>query len=670
MSVGKLLWLTSAVILISGCQAWQFRGIEKLPPTASLPATSEQGVVEVRYFDGITGSNVDSLLGQEKYPDNPNEIVELTSLQVPERRADNYGSLVRGFIQPPADGNYRFFVSGDDETQFWLSTSDNPEDATLEALVPGYTLPGDYRKYSSQTSAYKPLIGGNKYYFEILHKEGAGNDHFSVAWEGPGISQQIVDGTYLYSWALEVAPAELTTGEAYSLGYRVGFLDGAEALAFNPDLPMLDNDNDGIYDNWEVVHGLNPGDPNDGTSDPDGDLLAAADEFLIGTAENNPDTDGDGLPDGVEYAYGLNPLDAADANEDLDGDGYSNLEEYQAGTELNDAEDSPAVEEAEPSYVAGYTGQYFAGTTFNSHVFTRVDESVNFDWARTQPHPDLPDDQFSVRWNGIFTAPHSSGTNDYRFTLSTNDGVRLYANGALVIDDWSEHPTTTFTYDRSLAAGEQLNLTIEYFEGVGSAVAQYSATNRSTGESLSTAATITTPDIATLHSQDTDGDGVPDTWELRHGLSAWVPDADGVNNTQGITNLEAYQTGVDPYTLETVETDSDGEVAEPEPTEPEPTEPAPTEPAPEPSDDTVTLSWTAPSTRMDGSSISLSEIDYYIINYGQNADDLNLEQNVGGAMTSHTFDNLATGTWYFTIRVVDTNGLSSAPSSPVSAEIL
>lgn len=47
MSVSKVLGIGSAVIFISGCQSWQFRDIEKLPPTASIPQESEPGKVDV-----------------------------------------------------------------------------------------------------------------------------------------------------------------------------------------------------------------------------------------------------------------------------------------------------------------------------------------------------------------------------------------------------------------------------------------------------------------------------------------------------------------------------------------------------------------------------------------------------------------------------------------------
>jgi hypothetical protein len=43
------------------------------------------------------------------------------------------------------------------------------------------------------------------------------------------------------------------------------------------------------------------------------------------------DSDKDGLPDDWETAHGLNPKDAADAVTDLNGDGYTNIEDFING---------------------------------------------------------------------------------------------------------------------------------------------------------------------------------------------------------------------------------------------------------------------------------------------------------------------------------------------------
>lgn len=45
------------------------------------------------------------------------------------------------------------------------------------------------------------------------------------------------------------------------------------------------------------------------------------------------DSDGDGMPDDWEKAHGLNPNDASDATTDLNGDGYTNIEEFINGTD-------------------------------------------------------------------------------------------------------------------------------------------------------------------------------------------------------------------------------------------------------------------------------------------------------------------------------------------------
>ena len=651
MAVVRLLGLGWLIVVLSGCQSWQLGDIESLPPAAALPATSEPGMVELRYFDDIAGRKVTELLESPKYPNNPDEVVELRALEVLDNRGDNYGALVRGYIAPQLSGDYTFFVSGDDETQLWLSSDTTEENLALVAAVTGYTSRQQYTKYSSQTSPVLSLSQGERYYFEIRFKEGSGNDHFSVAWQGPGISQQVIGSDYIYSLGKPPSNEDLTTAEAYSLGYRVGFFDSTEALTFNPEFPPRDSDEDGIYDNWEVIHGLDPTNPADALSDLDYDLIVAADEFLIGTAENNPDTDGDGLPDGLEYAAGLDPLDPGDASEDLDGDTFTNLEEYLAGTELDDPDSIP---EAQLVYSAGFVGQYFTGTNFDQFVVARQDPTIDFNWRYGSPLPSISEDLFSIRWSGEFTAPHDNGARMYGFTLRTDDGNRLYLNGDLVINDWSDHGPENFNHAASFQPGESVSVTVEYYEDRGGAVAQLSIIDLATGETVSIEKTVRSPSLTQSHSLDSDSDGIPDTWELRHGLNPWQNDASRSSNISGVSNLEAYNAGLNPWTLEPEIAAEEGPVT----SEPEP-----------PSAGTVRLFWTAPGTRMDGTSIALSEIDYYEIQYGQNPENLSEIQRIDGAETTYEFTNLASGTWYFTIKVVDIDGLKSPPSEIISHEV-
>src|SRR5690554_4324412 len=120
---GRWLFLAFILFLLGGCQSWTVRDIDSLAPTAALPAQSEQGWVEARYFDDVSGSRVSALTALTRFPDNPDDVVQLNRLEGPVNRRNNYGTLVRGYITPPSDGRYRFFVSGDDETQFFFSTN-------------------------------------------------------------------------------------------------------------------------------------------------------------------------------------------------------------------------------------------------------------------------------------------------------------------------------------------------------------------------------------------------------------------------------------------------------------------------------------------------------------------------------------------------------------------
>ena len=695
MAQRKLLVLSLSGILLSGCQSWSVRDIDSLPPTASLPDESEQGVVDLRYFDAIEGTTLSNMTSLARYPNNPDEIVKLNRLEAPTDRADNYGSFVRGYIQPPTTGSYRFFVSGDDQTQFALSSNQSASNAQTVASVPSWSLQGEYDKFSSQSSGVIELTAGRQYYFEIRHKEGILGDHFSVAWEGPGFGRTIVDGQYLYSVAKssELYPDDSLASQGFGRGYRVGFFDGRKGLAFNTSYPPLDEDNDGLYDNWEIEAGLNPRNRDDANSDQDDDLLTAADEYMLGTEVNSPDTDGDGIPDGAEFAFGIDPLDPSDASGDLDNDGFSNLEEYQANTKIGDASDTPVREQPTdqetvdqgtqqpveepaqepdqtPEMVAGFVGQYFRGQDFGEFVFARQESNVSQDWGRGSPGNDIPDNTFSVRWFTTMIPPHAEGRRLYEFRALRDDGIRVYVDDTLVLDAWAGVTSRQYTGQVELAANTEYRVIVEYREGYGSASLELNVVDMSSGARVSPQNVFYTVPLSAQVSPDTDGDSVPDTWEMQNGANAWQADGNEVYNQQGVSVVEAYQTSRNPWTLESVATVETGSVSgdtTAETTAPSP-EPVP-EPVPEPTVKNVTVSWTAPGTRVDGTSISLSEIDSYQINYGNARDNLNQNVTVAGDQTSYTFDTLDVGTWYFSVQVKDTKGLLSGPSEVVSDQI-
>ncbi|MCU0315584.1 MAG: PA14 domain-containing protein [Fimbriimonadaceae bacterium] len=119
----------------------------------------------------------------------------------------------------------------------------------------------------------------------------------------------------------------------------------------------------------------------------------------------------------------------------------------------------------------GLRGSYFAGMNLSgSPVLTRTDSTVNFSWGSSSYTSGGSTDNFSVRWEGEVQA---TTTGSYTFSTLTDDGVRLWVNGTLVIDNWTNHGDTWDTSPIiSLTAGQKVSIKMEFFENGGGATAQ------------------------------------------------------------------------------------------------------------------------------------------------------------------------------------------------------
>jgi hypothetical protein len=82
------------------------------------------------------------------------------------------------------------------------------------------------------------------------------------------------------------------------------------------------------------------------------------------------------------------------------------------------------------------------------------------------------------------------------------------------------------------------------------------------------------------------------------------------------------------------------------------------------------LSWGAPSSRVDGSYLSLTELEGYRIYYGSSADDLSMLVDLNDTdITEYTVDSLPSGNYYFAITVYDLEGLESGFSNIVNTDV-
>jgi beta-glucosidase len=120
----------------------------------------------------------------------------------------------------------------------------------------------------------------------------------------------------------------------------------------------------------------------------------------------------------------------------------------------------------------GLKGEYFQGVDLEgTPVGVRIDPQVNFEFA-SQGIDGLNNTNFSVRWTGILR-PKISGA--YEIGFNGDDGYRVWIDGKLVVEDWSNHAPNTKLAPLMLEKGKEYAVKIEYFQGGGGATAKFVA---------------------------------------------------------------------------------------------------------------------------------------------------------------------------------------------------
>ena len=116
---------------------------------------------------------------------------------------------------------------------------------------------------------------------------------------------------------------------------------------------------------------------------------------------------------------------------------------------------------------SGLSGAYFDHQDLTGAVVLRSDPVVDFSWgATTAPLGGIAAGSYSVRWSGRVQATLSQA---YTFFVTADDGVRLWLDGRLLVDQWHDHPPTEYSAAITLTAGSYHDLVLEYYQAGGGA---------------------------------------------------------------------------------------------------------------------------------------------------------------------------------------------------------
>lgn len=251
------------------------------------------------------------------------------------------------------------------------------------------------------------------------------------------------------------------------------------------------------------------------------------------------DGNGDELPDGwqIQYFGSVNALNAA-PTADPDGDGISNLQEYYDGTDPNDSTSALRITAIVPVgadihvYFTSVSGKYYSLERFDSlnGVWTNIMDNIpgngGVEWIKDIDALNAGNSGVhSVQRIGITSEPSPS----YRLTSQLSSPPSEDSDDDGIADWWTQ---LYFGHPRGL--GSDYSRVADDPDGDGLTNFQEFQLG-------------TDPRYA-------DEDGMPDVWEIAHGLNPLVNDANLDADGDGLTNLEEYRLGTDPQNP-----DSDGD---------------------------------------------------------------------------------------------------------------
>lgn len=111
----------------------------------------------------------------------------------------------------------------------------------------------------------------------------------------------------------------------------------------------------------------------------------------------------------------------------------------------------------------GLKAEFYDGANFNRFVAVQYVDNIDMYWNDTPPVSGIDPHVCSIRWTGKLK-PTKSGS--YKFSARVDDGIRVWIDDQLIIDQWELNDVGKFVSDFDFVANTEYDLKVEYFNAL------------------------------------------------------------------------------------------------------------------------------------------------------------------------------------------------------------
>lgn len=148
----------------------------------SIVVVNSTGTITREIWTGLAGRNVADIPVSTAPSSTDTSLTSLEDNSTQTGGGTSTGERLRGYITVPTTGNYYFYLAANGDAaatgnvaELWISINSDAVNKVRRCSTagPNGTATRDYLAQTSQKSGWLSLIGGQKYYFEVLHNLGA-----------------------------------------------------------------------------------------------------------------------------------------------------------------------------------------------------------------------------------------------------------------------------------------------------------------------------------------------------------------------------------------------------------------------------------------------------------------------------------------------------------------